>query len=244
MTKQKDFKRLVRARMRKSGESYTAARARLLAKRSRAARPTSGTPPTAGTPPGPVPERAYASRAGMRDDAVAAKTGRTWAQWVDVLDAAGAGAWLHRDIAKHLHAMPGMTHWWAQTVAVGYERIRGLRDVGQSRPGAAAAAYAASKSRTFPVSRAALFRACRDARARAEWMPGSGVTLRKATAPKSLRLRGPGGEPVEMVFLAKAAAKAAVQIQVGGLPSRAAVDAEKERWHRRLDALGAWLARD
>lgn len=229
MTMQKDFKRLVRARMRKSGESYTAARARLLAKRPGG---------------GPVPEaRSFAALAGMRDEAVAAKTGRTWAQWVDVLDAAGAAAWLHRDIAKHLHAMPGMTHWWAQTVAVGYERIRGLRDVGQSRTGAAASTYTASKSRTFPVSRAALFRACRDARVRARWIPEGGVTLRKATPSKYLRLRGPDGQPVEMVFLAKAPGKSVVQVQVGGLPSRAAADAQKQLWHRRLDALGEWLAR-
>jgi hypothetical protein len=33
MPTQKDLKRLVRARMKKTGESYTAARARLLAKR-------------------------------------------------------------------------------------------------------------------------------------------------------------------------------------------------------------------
>ncbi len=238
MTKRKDFKRLVRARMRKSGESYTAARAVLLAKRSRAGSPGVAAAATAATD-----ARDFAAHAGMRDEAVAAKTGRTWAQWVDLLDAAGAAAWTHRDIAKHLRAAHDVGPWWNQTVAVGYERIRGLRDVGQSRSGAKASTYMANKSRTFPVARAALFRACRDARSRAEWMPGSGVTLRKATPPKYLRLRGPDGEPIEMVFVAKAAGKSAVQVQVGGLPSRAAIDAEKQRWHRRLDALGERLAR-
>lgn len=234
MTKRKDFKRLVRARMRKSGESYTAARATLVAKRARVeARAVAAARPDA---------RSFASLAGMRDEAVAARTGRTWAQWVELLDAAGAAAWTHRDIAKHLRATHDVGPWWNQTVAVGYERIRGLRDVGQSRTGANASTYMANKSRTFPVSRGALFRACRDPRVRARWMPDGGVTLRKATPPKYLRMRGPDGEPIEMVFLAKAAGKSAVQIQVGGLPSRAAADAEKQRWHARLDALGRWLA--
>ncbi len=56
MPSQKDLKRLVRARMQKTGEAYTAARAQLLAKPSRA-RTTKETarsaPPAATTPSSP-----------------------------------------------------------------------------------------------------------------------------------------------------------------------------------------------
>ncbi len=47
MTSQKDFKRLVRARMQKTGEAYTAARAKLLAKPSRTRNTTKRAPSSA-----------------------------------------------------------------------------------------------------------------------------------------------------------------------------------------------------
>lgn len=231
MPKNKDFKRLVRARMRKSGESYTAARRQLLRKNAAAPEDRASR----------VPAAEFAARAGMRDDAVSAKTGCTWRRWVRILDDAGASGWPHKDIARHLGDAHGLPPWWRQTVAVGYERIRGLREIGQQRVAGKAASYVAHKSRTFAVPRATLYRACRDAAIRAEWMPGSGLSLRKATPPRYLRWRGPGSEPVEMVFITKAPGKSTVQIQSGGLPSRAAVDAEKARWSTRLDALAKTL---
>ncbi len=71
MPKNKDLKRLARTRMRKTGESYTTARAQLLEKRERVQQAT-------------APD--YAEIAGMSDDAVRAKTGRTWDEWVRRLD--------------------------------------------------------------------------------------------------------------------------------------------------------------
>ena len=74
MPESKDLERLVRARMTKTGESYTAARAQLLDKHSRETVPS-------------TPKARYAQVAGMSDAAVQNKTGRTWVQWVGVLDA-------------------------------------------------------------------------------------------------------------------------------------------------------------
>ena len=48
------------------------------------------------------------------------------------------------------YKVPG---WWAQTVTVGYERIKGLRAVGQRRDGT----FEANKSRTFAVPLARLY---------------------------------------------------------------------------------------
>ena len=71
----------------------------------------------------------------MTDAAIAAKTGRTWRQWVDALDADGAASMTHRDIAAMVHAKHHVGDWWAQTVTVGYERVKGLRERGQRRNG-------------------------------------------------------------------------------------------------------------
>ena len=120
MPLQKDFKRVVRARMQKTGESYTTARANLLRRR--------GSDPAA-VPAAPRPD--YAALAGMSDSAISGKTGRDWAGWVRLLDGLGAHAWPHRRIAETVHAEYGVREWWTQAVTVGYERIKGLREIGQ-----------------------------------------------------------------------------------------------------------------
>ena len=66
----------------------------------------------------------------MSDEAVRAKTGRTWKQWVRQLDAIGAVRMPHREIAKQVYETNESSGWWAQMVTVGYERIPAYR-VGQ-----------------------------------------------------------------------------------------------------------------
>src|SRR5256712_6672198 len=68
MPTNKDFKRLVRARMRKTGEAYTAARAQLLSKRHAPAPP----PP----PPPPPTPAAHAPPAGRGDSPLNAEPRR------------------------------------------------------------------------------------------------------------------------------------------------------------------------
>ena len=72
MTKQSSFKRLVRARMDKTGESYTAARAQLL---------TSTVKPSA---------KSSRPSLATTDDKIRARTGRGWEEWFDLLDEWGA----------------------------------------------------------------------------------------------------------------------------------------------------------
>ena len=62
---------------------------------------------------------------------IAAKTGKSWAQWIATLDAAGAPAMNHTQIAALVHEQHGVPGWWAQGVTVGYERIRGRRSKNQ-----------------------------------------------------------------------------------------------------------------
>jgi hypothetical protein len=224
MPKQKDLKRLARTRMQKTGESYTAARSQLLKKKSAPANTV-------------VKEADYDRLAGMNDEAVHAKTGCTWKRWVRLLDAVDAASWSHRDIAQYVHDNFEVSGWWAQTVTVGYERIRGLRDVGQRRGGT----YDCNRSKTYPVPIATLYKMCNTTRQRSRWLPGVKLTLRKATAEKSLRLLWEDGTPLEMYFTAKGPDKSHVAIQHRKLPSSAELTRKKTYWAERLTALGELL---
>jgi uncharacterized protein YndB with AHSA1/START domain len=226
MTTSKDLKRLVRARMTRTGESYTAARAQLV--RKRASSPGRAAPP--------VPN--YAALAGMADEKVRAKTGRDWAGWVEVLDRHDATAMKHREIAKLLGKTYGTPDWWTQTVTVGYERIKGKRAIGQRVDGT----YEATKSRTFDVPVSRLFDAWAKPAFRKKWIGGEPITVRTSSRAKYVRLRHADGSTVVAGFTAKGKSKSSVAVQHAGLPSRAAADARKAYWAERLDALRDALA--
>lgn len=69
------------------------------------------------------------------DAAVEAATGRRWRSWFAILDRWGARRRSHREIAHHLRTTHRLPPWWSQTVAVRYEQVRGMREVGQRSDG-------------------------------------------------------------------------------------------------------------
>src|SRR5690349_4349115 len=123
MTVNRSFKRLVRARMEKTGESYAAARAVLLA----------ATEPTPGAPHPPLV---------TSDDTIRRRTGRGWEEWFDLLDDWGAAQRTHRETARWVAEQLGIGPlvWEAQAVTHSYERVRGLREVGEHADGFAVTA--------------------------------------------------------------------------------------------------------
>lgn len=241
MPKHKDLKRVVRRRMDKTGESYTAARARVLAKRDRAASPDrAGADVAEGDPAEPAePARErYAELAGMAEATVAARTGHGWAEWVALLDGIDAASMSHGEIAAWVAEQHTISGWWSQTVAVGYERIRGLRKIGQRRDGS----FEVGKSKTYPVPVERLYDAFAEEGERERWLPGVQIEVRTCTRPKTVRWLWEDGNPVEAYFTAKGAGKSSVSVQHRQLTSRAAADASKAEWGERLQALAEALA--
>ncbi|HST08008.1 MAG TPA: hypothetical protein VLJ83_07535 [Gemmatimonadaceae bacterium] len=213
MPRQKDFKRLVRARMKKTGEAYTTARARLEKK--------------------PKPKPDYARLAGLNDAKLKEQTGCTWERWVRALDQLGAEKMSHREIAELVKRKYKVADWWTQTVTVGYERIKGLRARGQQRDGS----YETSKSRTFGVPVKTLFDAWSDADTRKRWLSGEKVRIRTATAPRSMRLDWTDGSIIAIGFAAKGRDKSSVAVQHTGLRDRESADRIRKYWSERLDML-------
>lgn len=231
MVLQKDFKRLVRARMQKTGESYTSARANLLTTVGPPAPRNLGTPALRHTSTPAPPD--FPALAGMSDAAVKAATGCTWDKWVHVLDKAGADEWKHAEIVKHITAKYKTGPWWRQMVAVGYERIKGLREARQQRSGE----YQAGKSRTVAMPVERLYRAFATAAGRKRLLPGVSPTVRTSLPNRSLRMTWPDGTRVECFFTAKGPGKSAVQVTHVKLKAREEVDRAKAYWGEVLDRL-------
>ena len=220
MTSNKDFKRFVRARMKKTGEAYTTARSNVLKK------------------PKKKPTVDYAMLAGMSDSVIKEKTGCSWDRWVKALDHHGADKMPHGEIAALVKKTYKTGDWWSQTVTVGYERIKGLRARGQRRDGT----FEASKSRTFDVPVRTLFEAWADDTTRRRWLNGAAVRIRTATEPKSMRLDW-NDSIVAVGFAPKGSSRSSVAVQHTKLPDRETANELKDYWSARFDALGDVLAK-
>ena len=184
--------------MDKTGESYTAARAQIL---------------KLSTPP----DDRLAELGGMSDEAVAKKTGRTWkTEWVRELDGFDAISLTHREIAKRVVDEYEISAWWAQTVTVGYERIRGLREIGQRRD---TKAFEASKSKTFAGwSSASSTRPGADETLREAWLPGVDFEIRAQDLRTSrYGSRGPTTRRCTSTFTTKVIRRASSSSQHVGL---------------------------
>jgi hypothetical protein len=77
---------------------------------------------------------------------------------------------------------------------------------------------------------------------RAKWLPGIDLTVRKATARRSLRVTWPDATPVEFWFTDKGPSKSQIQISHRKLGTAEQVASLKAFWGERLDALGRLLS--
>lgn len=244
MTTQKDFKRLIRGRMQKTGESYTAARATLLKSAERKARSVEGNghgpmpdaKTTVATPTSVQPAD-FARIAGMSDEKMKEKTGCTWEKWVWALDQVNANQWPHTEIATYVHEKYKVPGWWTQSVVVGYERIKGLREKGQRRSGS----WEASKSKTISAGVSTVFKALMQPKLRSAWLPSNKAVVRTSVPNKSVRFTWEDGTSVEAYLTSKGRSKAVLTIQHTKLPSKDAAERLKGFWTEHLGALATML---
>lgn len=222
MTKQRSFKRLVRTRMQKTGESYAAARAALLT-------PTEE-PTTAETAP-----------LATSDESIRRRTGHGWEEWFDLLDEWGAADRTHREIARWVADQQGIEPlaWNAQAIAGSYERARGLRAVGEHADG-----FRASTTKTVAVPVDRLYDAFVDPAARKGWLPDGQLRRRTATKPKVAHFDwGDGGSRVHVTFAAKDGTKSTATLSHERLADAAERDRMKSYWRERVTTLKKELER-
>jgi uncharacterized protein YndB with AHSA1/START domain len=165
----------------------------------------------------------------MSDEAVEAKTGKTWSRWFKHLDAAGAKKMTHQEIVAHLRDKHEVRPWWQQMVAVTYEQARGLREVHEKPSG-----YEISVSRTIDASISKAFKAWTDDKTRKLWLPAN-FSVRKSTTNKTIRITWNDGTDVVAGFYPKGEGKCQVVAQHGTIKDAKAGAKMKEFWS---DALG------
>lgn len=219
MTTQKTFKRRVRARMAKTGESYTSARRQLI---------SAGDQPDPGNPTfEPI----------VADERMVEATGHGHDEWFARVDVWGGTERTHTATARWLMDEHGVPGWWAQTITVSYQRARGMRAVGQMKDG-----WTINARKTISVAVDELFAAFQDLDVRKRWLPDAELSIRTATKPKSARYDWEDGSTrVVVSFEAKGSQKATVHVSHERLPDADAGEAMKAYWRSALVDLKALL---
>jgi hypothetical protein len=234
MTKARKLKKQIRARARKTGESYTAARLKVLKHKARAST-----------------DRLPAALL-RREPRLVEKTGRGWQHWFSVLDRFGAKEKGHTAAARHVAEDHGVDGWYAQAITVEYERARGLRAANQRMSGA----YEVAVSKVLPAPVSSVVRALRDPGLRTSWAGALDPELRSAfeaavTGPKGLRERDRGdarmrikaasGVTVDLYLDPTPNGKSRLVAQSMKLAVAADVDRYRAAWKQAFTALGRQL---
>ena len=190
-----------------------------------------------------TPPEAARKVGGIGDEAVKKATGRTWSQWLAIIDRAGGRTKDHNQIVAILKDQHGIGPWWRQMVTVGYEQARGRRDK-HEKPGG----FEVSASRTIDAPLSVAFRAFEDPRMRGRWLtpPDAGdLVIRKATPGKSMRLTWiDGATHLSVNFQDKGSAGSAkCQVVVQHTKLKNARDAARQKayWQDQLGRLKALL---
>lgn len=175
--------------------------------------------------------------ADISSDAVQKATGKPWDEWFAILDAAGAKTMTHQEIVAVLSKQHKVGPWWQQMVTVGYEQARGLR-VKHQRPDG----FSINRSKTIAAPIADVFAAWKDKRRRSKWLADADITIRKATANKSMRITLSDGEGnLDVQFFAKGTDKSQVNLEHARLKDKKAVEKMKAYWGEQLEKLKTLL---
>lgn len=174
--------------------------------------------------------------AGVGNDAVRAATGKDWAEWFAVLDAANAAAMTHKDIALYLSREQGVSDWWCQMLTVGYEQARGMREKHQMTSG-----YKISRSRTLNVPPQVAYEYWVEAGRRAQWLPHP-IEIRKQTPYKTLRATwGDDQTHLNVTFYEKGERKTQVVVEHTHLTGAEDAETRKAFWTATLAKLESTL---
>lgn len=160
-------------------------------------------------------------------------TGKTWDEWLEELDRAGAAKRTHTEIARWLTDERSVPGWLAQSITVGYERARGLREPGQRADG-----WTVTASKTIEVPVEQLFEAFAKESVRSKWLPEAELHLRTATAPVSARYDwGDGSTRLVVAFEHLTPTRSRVELEHEKLPDSEVAEGMKLWWRERVIVL-------
>jgi hypothetical protein len=167
----------------------------------------------------------------ISDAKVKEATGRGWMGWFVILGLMEATSIPHKDVARRLKEKHGAPIWWAQMIAVEYERARG----GRKKNERAGGSFAVNVTKVMPVALAKLF-ATATAKHK-DWFPPGAFAETSKTENKYWRGKWKTDRKLEFGFTAKGDGKSQIALEIGKLPSEAEVEKTRAAWKKAMEKL-------
>jgi len=172
----------------------------------------------------------------ISNEAVQAKTQKTWDEWFAILDNAGGRGMGHKEIVAVLNNNYEISAWWQQSVTVAYEKARGMRQKHEMVDG-----YQVSKSITLDAPLEMVFTAWVDDLTRAKWLENPDLTIRKSTPNKSIRITWDTPRSTVEVYFYSKGERSQVTLNHSKLPDQVQAEKMKAYWANQLEKMKAYL---
>lgn len=82
-----------------------------------------------------IPNQKFEKLANISTESIKKNTGKTWDQWVEILNKAGAKIWTYQETTAYLGRKHKVSVWWRQWVSNGYQVAVGNRIQGRTLKG-------------------------------------------------------------------------------------------------------------
>ena len=177
------------------------------------------------------------SRGSSMNKQLVATTGRSFDDWFDILDNAGAENWPHWKIKRYLGGKRKNDEWWASAVAEAYERARGVNP--------AHSTYSARATKTVPATCAEVWALIDNEDERRAWLDIE-LEERSRQAQSALYCELADGSKVTISLRENPRAadnehSTLVTIRHSGLANEASLDETKAFWRSALATLAATI---
>ena len=173
----------------------------------------------------------------MSDEAVAARTGKTWGEWFAILDDAGASQMENREILELL-GQHDVGPVWRQMVMAGYQRRLGAK-ANAAAKSAPAGSRVANISRTVSATLLAAYGAWERPTRRKRFLKDE-ITFATRRDGKTLRFGWkPDASRVSIVFKPLSKTRTQVTIEHDKLKTAADVERMQVFWTEALDRMQA-----
>lgn len=178
---------------------------------------------------------------GISSEAVQEATGKTWKEWLNILDLIGAAKMKHKDIAAWIFAKKLANGWWSQMITVGYEQARGMREKHQVTSPTGKRSYGVNVTLTVNAPVKQLYKAVADVKLRKNWLREK-IEVSSTTKEKYLRgIWADGKTRVSFGFYFKGKDKSQIAVEHSKLEGMKQVDEKKKFWKERFGKLKVML---
>lgn len=173
------------------------------------------------------------------DEAVKAKTGKTWHEWFDILHNGSTRNLSHQDMAAFLGRQYGLSDWWCQMITNAFEQHAGRREQHQRPEG-----YEISVSKTFPVEVKILYECWSSVEERGRWLRESSFKVTTLTRNRSIRAQWEDGKSsLSVDFYPKGKDKTQVVVQHSRLDNLETAEKMQTFWKNQLSKLDELLGK-